>query len=138
MLTPGEPPDAVRGRSKPNQRATTIENGTQNPSEAPPTDDRRRSTLQWEDRFKEYLERRHASLALPEEGVPGEDNIIQAECEAEKALMLDTPAPNDAALLIKLRMLFRGDEDWHPRKDFIAAIGADVRRLYPVEVGHGD
>ena len=112
-----------------------MDNGKNTPTAAPPTAEL--STRDWDSAFANYLDRRDAVLASPSASPDDDDAAASAASAAEARLILDVPAPDAAALLIKLRVACRASEHLKLNEKHVDAIAADVRRLFPEEVGHG-
>lgn len=79
----------------------------------------------WEAALIDYQTKRAASDAMPL-GTDGEDDAVDAWCEAMDHLILKIPAPNVAAVATKVELAMSRSDFY---EGFQKAILADLRRL---------
>lgn len=81
----------------------------------------------WSAALTTYQTKRAAADALPL-GSPGEDEAVDAYCEAMDRLV-DLPAPDAAALSLKLDLTKNRWEDFSIPEEWWEALCVDIRRL---------
>lgn len=83
---------------------------------------------EWDRALADYQAKRAASDTMPL-GTPNEDDAVDAYCEAMDYLINEVPAPDIAAVRVKLELAFARCADFGFSEDYQEAILADLRRL---------
>jgi hypothetical protein len=88
------------------------------------------TTPEWEAAKADFLAKRAAAAALPEESVEGEGDIIQADISAADHLIIAVPAPTVEAFLFKTGLAISRAANFTFPDEYRDALAEDWTRLF--------